>query len=77
MANSEKRCVITGMGMINAIGNTVEESWNNCINGVSGIKEVKSIDASVMLIWEPNQQNILMLTEAKMQREWTGFPFSV
>ena len=46
MANSEKRCVITGMGMINAIGNTVEESWNNCINGVSGIKEVKSIDTS-------------------------------
>lgn len=46
MANSEKRCVITGMGMINAIGNTVEESWNNCINGVSGIKEVKSINTS-------------------------------
>lgn len=42
----EKRCVVTGLGMINAIGNTVEESWNNCINGVSGIKEVKSIDTS-------------------------------
>ncbi len=40
------RCVITGLGMINAIGNSVEESWNNCINGVSGIKEVKSIDTS-------------------------------
>ncbi len=46
MANNEKRCVITGLGMINAIGNTVEESWNNCINGVSGIKEVRSIDTS-------------------------------
>ena len=43
---NEMRCVITGLGMINAIGNTVEESWNNCINGVSGIKEVKSIDTS-------------------------------
>lgn len=32
--------------MINAIGNTVDESWNNCINGVSGIKEVRSIDTS-------------------------------
>lgn len=40
------RCVITGLGMINAIGNSVEESWNNCINGVSGIKEVKSIDTT-------------------------------
>ena len=46
MANNEKRCVITGLGMINAIGNTVDESWNNCINGVSGIKEVRSIDTS-------------------------------
>ena len=46
MADNEKRCVITGLGMINAIGNTVDESWNNCINGVSGIKEVRSIDTS-------------------------------
>ena len=47
MSNNEKRCVITGLGMINAIGNTVDESWNNCINGVSGIKEVRSIDTSL------------------------------
>ena len=46
MADNEKRCVITGLGMINAIGNSVEESWNNCIDGVSGIKEVRSIDTS-------------------------------
>ncbi len=46
MADNEKRCVITGLGMINAIGSSVEESWNNCINGVSGIKEVRSIDTS-------------------------------
>lgn len=46
MAEKEKRVVITGLGMINAIGDTVEESWNNCINGVSGIKEVKSIDTT-------------------------------
>lgn len=46
MANKEKRVVITGLGMINAIGDTVEESWNNCINGVLGIKEVKSIDTT-------------------------------
>lgn len=46
MANKEKRCVITGLGMINAIGNSVEESFNNCVNGVSGIKEVRSIDTS-------------------------------
>lgn len=41
-----KRCVITGLGMINAIGNNVEESWKNCINGVNGIREVRSFDTS-------------------------------
>ncbi len=46
MVGNEKRCVITGLGMINAIGNSVDESWNNCINGVSGIKEVRSIDTA-------------------------------
>ena len=46
MAEKEKRVVITGLGMINAIGNTVDESWNNCINGVSGIKEVRSINTA-------------------------------
>lgn len=43
---SEKRCVITGLGMINAIGESVEESFKNCVNGVNGISEVKSIDTS-------------------------------
>ena len=43
---SEKRCVITGLGMINAIGNSVDESFENCVNGVSGISEVRSIDTS-------------------------------
>ena len=43
---SEKRVVITGLGLINAIGDTVDESWNNCINGVCGIKEVKSVNTA-------------------------------
>lgn len=43
---SEKRVVITGLGMINAIGDTVDESWNNCINGVCGIKEVRSVNTA-------------------------------
>lgn len=46
MSNNEKRCVITGLGMINSIGNSVSESFTNCINGVLGIKEVRSIDTS-------------------------------
>lgn len=39
-----KRCVITGIGMVCALGNDVSQCWNNLVNGVSGIKDVKSVD---------------------------------
>lgn len=39
-----KRCVITGIGMICALGNNLPECWENVKNGVSGIKDVKSVN---------------------------------
>jgi len=44
MTNNKNRCVITGLGMISAIGNSVNECWNNAINSVSGIKETTTVD---------------------------------
>jgi 3-oxoacyl-(acyl-carrier-protein) synthase len=38
------RIVITGMGTINPIGNTVEEFWRNLIAGKSGVRLVKNMD---------------------------------
>lgn len=38
-----KRIVITGLGLCCALGENVSECWNNAINGVTGIDEVKSI----------------------------------
>ena len=38
------RCVITGLGMINAIGNNVEECFKNAMEGKSGIDETKTVD---------------------------------
>ena len=32
-----RRVVVTGLGMVSPIGNTVEESWNNALAGKSGI----------------------------------------
>jgi 3-oxoacyl-[acyl-carrier-protein] synthase II len=32
-----KRIVVTGLGIVSPVGNNLEESWNNIINGVSGI----------------------------------------
>jgi 3-oxoacyl-[acyl-carrier-protein] synthase II len=41
-----RRVVVTGMGIISPVGNTVEESWTNIRNGVSGIDFIKSWDTS-------------------------------
>ena len=43
-----KEVVITGIGMISPVGNTIDASWNNLINGNSGIDVIKSFDTSEM-----------------------------
>jgi 3-oxoacyl-[acyl-carrier-protein] synthase II len=39
-----KRVVVTGMGAITPVGNTVEEFWENLKNGVSGIDRISRFD---------------------------------
>lgn len=34
---SKRRVVVTGLGLITPLGNDVESSWNNIVNGKSGI----------------------------------------
>ena len=34
-----RRVVVTGMGLISPLGNSVKDSWSNCINGCSGISD--------------------------------------
>jgi 3-oxoacyl-[acyl-carrier-protein] synthase II len=41
-----RRVVVTGLGCVSPVGNTVAESWANLIAGQSGIDLVKSFDAS-------------------------------
>jgi 3-oxoacyl-[acyl-carrier-protein] synthase II len=41
-----KRVVVTGMGAITPVGNTVQEYWNGLINGVSGADMITLFDAS-------------------------------
>lgn len=42
--NNERRIVITGIGTINPLGNTVREFWDNLKIGKSGIRKFKNID---------------------------------
>ena len=39
-----KRVVVTGLGALTPIGNTVPEFWDGLINGVSGAAPIKSFD---------------------------------
>jgi 3-oxoacyl-[acyl-carrier-protein] synthase II len=41
-----KRVVITGLGTVNPLGNSVEEYWNNLKNGVSGAGPITKFDAT-------------------------------
>ena len=41
-----KRVVVTGMGALTPLGNTIEEYWNGLINGVSGADMITQFDAS-------------------------------
>ena len=41
-----KRVVVTGLGAITPLGKTVEESWTNLVNGVSGCAPITRFDAT-------------------------------
>ena len=43
---SRRRVVVTGLGCVSPIGNTVEESWANLLAGKSGIDLITRFDAS-------------------------------
>jgi len=42
----QRRVVVTGLGLITALGLDLKESWNNLINGKSGASPVEHIDVS-------------------------------
>ena len=41
-----KRVVVTGLGALTPVGNTVAETWENIKNGVSGAAPITHFDAS-------------------------------
>ncbi len=41
-----KRVVVTGLGTLNPIGNSIDEFWNNLEQGVSGCEMITSFDTS-------------------------------
>ena len=42
----KRRVVITGLGIISPVGNTIAQAWDNIVNGRSGITNITRFDAS-------------------------------
>jgi 3-oxoacyl-[acyl-carrier-protein] synthase II len=43
---SRRRVVVTGLGLISPVGNTVADGWTNLVAGKSGIAEITKFDAT-------------------------------
>ena len=43
---SRRRVVVTGLGMLTPVGNTVQETWENILAGKSGAANIEHFDAS-------------------------------
>jgi len=43
---SHRRVVVTGLGLVSPVGNTVKESWDNIKAGVSGVRLIEDFDAT-------------------------------
>ena len=52
-----EKIVITGMGTVNPLGVTVEESWKNVVNGVSGVGPIT--------LFDPGPLNVQFAAEVK------------
>src|SRR5260370_21407106 len=44
--NSERRVVITGLGVVTPIGNDLEAFWKNLVEGKSGIGRIQAFDTA-------------------------------
>ena len=50
---SKRRVVVTGLGMLSPVGNTVESTWKALLAGQSGISLIDHFDTA------PMQRNLL------------------
>src|SRR3954452_2832351 len=46
MGSERRRIVVTGLGLVSAIGNSVEESWSALVAGQGGVRPISRFDAT-------------------------------
>ena len=47
---SRRRVVVTGLGCVSPVGNTVPQAWSNLLAGHSGIAPITGFDASAFSV---------------------------
>ena len=52
------RVVVTGMGIVSPLGNTVVDFWNSAKNGENGISKISNFDTSDYPVHIAGQVNI-------------------
>ena len=73
---TRRRVVITGLGLISPVGNTVEEAWQNILAGRSGIAHVTKFDTTtfpVRIAGEVRNFDITTYISAKDARRMDTF----
>ena len=73
---ARRRVVITGLGLVSPVGNTVEEGWQNILAGRSGIGHVTKFDTStfpVRIAGEVRNFDITSYISAKDARRMDTF----
>ncbi|HIL21408.1 MAG TPA: beta-ketoacyl-[acyl-carrier-protein] synthase II [Candidatus Thioglobus sp.] len=47
---NKRRVVVTGLGIVSPVGNSVKQSWDNILNGVSGIDYLTNLDTEGQVV---------------------------
>ncbi|TCJ02043.1 beta-ketoacyl-ACP synthase II [Cytobacillus praedii] len=74
-----ERVVITGMGVMSPLGNSIQTFWNNLINGVSGISTIDTFDVTnhktkiAGIIQDFDAEGILGKSEARRLDRFSQF----
>ncbi len=73
---SKRRVVITGLGIVSPVGNTVPSAWDSIVSGKSGITQITRFDASAFasqIAGEVNNFDITQYISVKEARRMDTF----
>lgn len=73
---ARRRVVVTGLGIVSPVGNSIEQAWQNILSGRSGIDRISRFDAStfpVQIAGEVRDFDVAQYIPAKDARRMDTF----